>query len=754
MKKSISLIAMTLGSVICLNSCNDKESLAPSHGNEGVPFEIAAGFQDTKTVNDGMETKWASGDAINLFHASAGTTTYVDDKQFTLDATRDGVFTGTLAGELTEGAYDWYAFYPYGSYNTTPASKNQGFNNVGANSMTQDGNDSKAHLSGKYCPLYGVTKSVSNDVMPTMVMNNLTSVIAVLVKNTTDAPLQVTNVSFTSTEDIVGTYYIDFTGDEVVYTPSGDKYVYSTASLAVTNGEELASNESATFYIPVKPHTAASGAALKLSVNGYEKSITLTKDITFTAGKIKTLNFNFDKVVIDYVTLPWSEDFSGDMSLYSLNQSGTKIYKENLAGGESPELLVAKNNGSISVKIKASVGKYDLSFKSNYPAQLNVSCDNANVQISKVDDTLYSVLIVDGIDFFTLTIKNTSSSKNARLDDILMTLAPTSIKADDEVKVSARAESAGDLNYTVLNPTTETMVATCDGTVVTDVTAGDGTCLYATSDNVSALPREGWIKLTYGSVEKIIKVTQAAPVFTLSSSEVILGAEDNATATITVTSDFDWVSDISYGSDESLFVIDPSVCNWTDDDAWKAASGETMVSVIAEANTSTSERTLGTVTFADVKTAATQTVTIKQRGAGDAPVVSKTVTLGPDWNSLFKTSYTGQFTGIKANSWSVSGIQEDVSISVSNGTFLNGYLKTSDFRVYSGYTIILSVPSGMTITKLTSAKGGKTFTTGIEANAGELKISNNSFTWEGSLETVKLDITGTVSFATISVTYE
>lgn len=342
MKKSISLIAMTLGSIICLNSCNDKESLAPSHGNEGIPFEIAAGFQDTKTVNDGMETKWVSGDAINLFHASAGTTTYLNDNKFTLDDTRDGVFTGTLTGGLTEGAYDWYAIYPYEEVLTTPANNanTKKYIYVGGRSDTpaeQKGKDSMGHLVGDYAPLYGVTKNVAHDERPSMTMQNLSSVVAVKVTNTTSESIDVSSVSFTSTESLVGTFYVDITGTIVKYVDGN--YVSSTASLKVTDAS-LASNESATFYIPVKPHTAASGAVLKLSVNGYEKSLPLAKDITFTAGKIKTLNFNFDKVIIDYVTLPWSIDGTGGSDVWNnspgLSQNGLE---SNYADNNKPYLL-------------------------------------------------------------------------------------------------------------------------------------------------------------------------------------------------------------------------------------------------------------------------------------------------------------------------------------------------------------------------------------------------------------------------------
>lgn len=130
----------------------------------------------------------------------------------------------------------------------------------------------------------------------------------------------------------------------------------------------------------------------------------------------------------------------------------------------------------------------------------------------------------------------------------------------------------------------------------------------------------------------------------------------------------------------------------------------------------------------------------------------ETITLGSDWNALFGTSYTGPISSVKANTLNWEGNKDGVSIQVTNGSSTNGYVKTSDFRAYNGYTIVIS--SSKNITGITSTKGGKIFTTGVTANAGKLSISNNAISWSGSAKTITLSITGTVSFATISVVCE
>lgn len=440
MKKYLSYLGASLVAIAALSSCN-KDLTDPNEGIKGgIPFEITAESVDTKTSIDGLTTNWEAEDAINLFHAKAGSTTYTSDGEFTI-ANEDleaKKFKGTLAAELTAESYDWYAFYPYSKYNKTPAGSSQsdfGFTTIGGTSQTQTGNNSTAHLCGKPCPLYGIATAVASDVAPSIVMNHLASIVEVNVTNNSGEDLTVTSVSFTGTEDIAGIYYINFTQTPVVYTSKDDTSVSKTALLSVTGGEAIANETSAKFYIAIKPFTVSSGA-LKVAVNGYEKEIPISKETVFAAGKIKKINFNFDKVVVDYVTLPWTEDFSGNLGIYSLvsTTSDTKTYQETSAGGEAPELLVAKNNGSFSAKVKASAGNYVLTFKSNHANYLSISLDNEDITLKKISNTEYTLEIPEGVDFFNITFTNTNSS-NTRLDDI-------SLKADERTPLTKPSVTA------------------------------------------------------------------------------------------------------------------------------------------------------------------------------------------------------------------------------------------------------------------------------------------------------------------------
>lgn len=126
------------------------------------------------------------------------------------------------------------------------------------------------------------------------------------------------------------------------------------------------------------------------------------------------------------------------------------------------------------------------------------------------------------------------------------------------------------------------------------------------------------------------------------------------------------------------------------------------------------------------------------------------VTFGSDWNAVFGTTYSGTFSTTQ-NALTLNGSVQNVNIQVNNGTSTNGYVKTGDFRVYKGYTIVFTAPDGFNIAEMSSVKGGKTFSSGVAADSGELSISNSSIKWNGLANSVKLTISGTVSFSTIKL---
>lgn len=354
MRKSFVYAAGLMCLALSITDCQ-KELVDQTTPASEPNFELFAQPVTTKTANNGLDTKWVANDAINVFHAEAGSTAYDSDGRFTVKDIETGRFDGTVSKSLsTDKSYDWYAFYPYTSQITTPGEKTAGWVTVGGTSQTQTGNGSRAHLAGESCPLYGIASNVASDKVPSISMNHLTSVIKVSVTNNSGEDLTVSSVSFTGTEDIVGTYFINFAASPVSYKSSGNAYVSSTASLTVSNGEALANGSSADFYIALKPFTAKTGSTLKLAVNGYEKTLTLKNDITFTAGHIKPLNFNYD-TSLKTATFNFADPES--LGLTKPAQSGeTKIETPIAKDG----ITLTTANGSTATRIYNSKGSCDL----------------------------------------------------------------------------------------------------------------------------------------------------------------------------------------------------------------------------------------------------------------------------------------------------------------------------------------------------------------------------------------------------------
>lgn len=354
MKKNLRIFAAAIAAISAFTSCN--KEIDNNLGNEtGIPFRITLNNSTKTSIDDAFHTTWISGDGVNLFYASAGSETYTSAGKFTYS--EGDVFTGKLPSSLEEGGYDWYASYPYNSKLKSPASAqtDNAYIYIGnKNGISQKANDSKEHLSGTNCPLYAVRKSLDSSEDVSMTMKHISSVVEITVTNSSDKALEVKSVTFESDQDIVGSYYIDYSSGEAVCTASGANYVSSKALLAVTESSELAKGASAKFYIPVKAHTftAAAGKSIKISVNGYEKTIVPTKDVVFSAGKIKKIAFAYDNneeaPEVEYEHAGTAED------PYSVADALKLI--ENLYDGTSSETVFVKGTISKIEQVSTSYG--------------------------------------------------------------------------------------------------------------------------------------------------------------------------------------------------------------------------------------------------------------------------------------------------------------------------------------------------------------------------------------------------------------
>lgn len=113
MRKSFVYAAGLMCLALSITDCQ-KELVDQTTPASEPNFELFAQPVTTKTANNGLDTKWVAKDAINVFHAEAGSTLYVSDNQFTVKDIETGRFDGTVSKSLSaDKSYDWYAFYPY-----------------------------------------------------------------------------------------------------------------------------------------------------------------------------------------------------------------------------------------------------------------------------------------------------------------------------------------------------------------------------------------------------------------------------------------------------------------------------------------------------------------------------------------------------------------------------------------------------------------------------------------------------------------
>ena len=256
----------------------------------GPAFEVFAPTGDTRTVNDGMDTRWEKGDKFNLFHAKTGTASFVSDGAFTVNDPETGLAKGSLSSSINTPT-DWYLVYPYTSSATSPDAVPVKIGATAGSAQIQAGADDMGHLAGSGFPLAGKAPALDPGVTPTLPVAPIVSVIAVHVTNPGEGSFSVSSIRFRAPEAIVGSFQVDVTGDKPVFT---EVAASDEAYLTIPGGAVLKKDESAMFYLGIKPFVAGAGMTFTLTVNDEVHVLTLTRPVTFAAGKIKTLNVTLE----------------------------------------------------------------------------------------------------------------------------------------------------------------------------------------------------------------------------------------------------------------------------------------------------------------------------------------------------------------------------------------------------------------------------------------------------------------------------
>ena len=549
---SLGLIAMAFN----LTNCAQHEEATPITAPQG-DFELfASNASIARTTNDDKNTLWATGDALNVFHAVTDMTEYTLDGKFTLASGSTDRFTGDLNGELDpQEEYDWYVIYPYQANRTSPtASDKKGYTGVGcfaSSTQKQDGYNSTKHLSGVDFPIAGVKKAVSAASAPTVAMKNLASVLAFNITNTIDAEVVVKSVTFTAPESIIGTYYINFTDiDNVEFTDSGDNYVSKSATVKVSNGTALAKGALATVYMGIKPFTAAAGSEFTVSVtadvNGvesvYTKTVNSEKGIKFSSNTIKSFPVNFEAEIPsaedivevidfskqDYANAQAISSFDGNFCSIAFDKGTNSTAPAYYTTGSAVRVYAGSYFTITSEQTIIGVAFTFGSGEDNTAAENNaLSADSGSIANNAWTGEANSI---------KFTVAGTKGHRRIQKLQITYKVTDPAIIVNPISVAATGAE--GEATYSVLKM--EDDVTATFATEWISAEAGNGKITYEIEPNYTGAVRVGEITLASASagITKSVVVEQAADVFNVNLAEIELGANANSTAKFTVNSTY------------------------------------------------------------------------------------------------------------------------------------------------------------------------------------------------------------------------
>lgn len=285
-------IWLALAAALALTNCQKAELVDNGQGELPADKFVIQLSTPTKTANDGIHTIWVTGDKVNVFHAVAGTETYINDGAFELSS--GNAFSGYLGAALEPGKeYDWYISYPYNENMTSPKAMSV---NIPRVQPALEGD--RTHLCGALCPLFGKAQRISgNDVKITM--NHLVTVMKIKVTNYEAEPCVLDKVVFSHhthagvKTPLCGNYLVDLTtetqdfvqnessfGADIndwvennAFTKSQVEEECTSPYVTIKNAPTLGLNESATVYLACRPFTIENATLLCIGMNMTEGGV-------------------------------------------------------------------------------------------------------------------------------------------------------------------------------------------------------------------------------------------------------------------------------------------------------------------------------------------------------------------------------------------------------------------------------------------------------------------------------------------------
>jgi hypothetical protein len=286
----------------------------------------------TRTTLDGSAFKvsWNNNDYITVFNAVTGTTGYSMNLKFKITDSATGSFeadAGVTVPFEDATNYDWFVCSPYNEWFTGGPTGTATDGTFPIGNATQNGYGNTDHIA----TMDLMVGKATNTREPVIALKHLATLMKFTVKNTTSKPIVITAITVDAGSTVIaGRFRIDLTADAPAIDVANNTATYTSRTLTVTYGTELATNATADFYMILAPFTITAGNSIKIIVNTSAGPCTITKtptaDLTFAAGKFNTANINYVSDTPNNTYL-YKEIFDTDQSI-----SGTTAFDTSTGG--------------------------------------------------------------------------------------------------------------------------------------------------------------------------------------------------------------------------------------------------------------------------------------------------------------------------------------------------------------------------------------------------------------------------------------
>lgn len=276
-------------------SCQEAELENNGAANNGEVFRISAALPETKTTlnpND-YTVAWESSDELTVIVNS--NTAY----KFTNAGGDNFEATGVA---LENGTNTFHVLYPYSKYvesvdadGVTSNSKGKTYVDVPSEAAAkQTGINSTEHVKGV---MYGYGTVSSSEETPSIMMNQLTALLKIDVKNDYGETINVQRINVSTDakgELLSGTFYINLENGTV--ESSGETYTHNYTILEVENGQ-IPAGATATFWVSANPFKVPAGSKLTISVDAEQGVVTdertYEQELVFEAGTVNKTTFDY-----------------------------------------------------------------------------------------------------------------------------------------------------------------------------------------------------------------------------------------------------------------------------------------------------------------------------------------------------------------------------------------------------------------------------------------------------------------------------